>query len=115
MESLRVSGLISGMDTDAIVESYMTSAKAPINRLNQQIEELNYEKTTYNSFITMVTDIKNSLLDLKMESTFKSKVTTSSQENIATATSSITTNPGTYTLKVDQVAEPAYASSIYTN
>ena len=115
MESLRVSGLISGMDTDAIVESYMTSAKAPINKLNQQIEELNYEKTTYNSFITMVTDIKNSLLDLKMESTFKSKVTTSSQENIATATSSITTNPGTYTLKVDQVAEPAYASSIYTN
>lgn len=115
MESLRVSGLISGMDTDAIVESYMTSAKAPINRLNQQVEELNYEKTTYNSFITMVTDIKNSLLDLKMESTFKSKVTTSSQENIATATSSITTNPGTYTLKVDQVAEPAYASSIYTN
>lgn len=114
MERLRVSGLISGMDTDAIVESYMKSAKAPINRLNQQIEELNYEKTTYNSFITMVTDIKNSLLDLKMESTFKSKVTTSSQENIATATSSITTNPGTYTLKVDQVAEPAYASSIYT-
>lgn len=115
MEALRVSGLISGMDTDAIVESYMTSAKAPINRLNQQVEELNYEKTTYNSFITMVTDIKNSLLDLKMESTFKSKVTTSSQETVATATSSITTNPGTYTLKVDQVAEPAYASSIYTN
>lgn len=115
MEALRVSGLISGMDTDAIVESYMTSAKAPINALNQQVEELNYEKTTYNSFITMVTDIKNSLLDLKMESTFKSKVTTSSQENIATATSSITTNPGTYTLKVDQIAEPAYASSIYTN
>ena len=46
MESLRVSGLISGMDTDAIVESYMTSAKAPINRLNQQIEELKYEKGT---------------------------------------------------------------------
>lgn len=115
MEGLRVSGLISGMDTDAIVESYMTSAKAPINALNQQIEELNYEKTTYNSFITMVTDIKNSLLDLKMESTFKSKTTSSSQETVATATASITTNPGTYTLKVDQVAEPAYASSIYTN
>ena len=39
MEGLRVSGLISGMDTDAIVEAYMTSAKAPINRLNQQIDE----------------------------------------------------------------------------
>lgn len=115
MEGLRVSGLISGMDTDAIVESYMTQAKAPINRLNQQIDELNYEKTTYNNFITMITDIKNSMLDLKMESTFKSKVTTSSVETVASATASITTPPGTYTLKVDQVAEPAYASSIYTN
>ena len=115
MEGLRVSGLISGMDTDAIVEAYMTSAKAPINRLNQQIDELNYEKTTYNNFITMITDIKNSMLDLKMESTFKSKVTTSSVETVASATASITTPPGTYTLKVDQVAEPAYATSIYTN
>lgn len=115
MEGLRVSGLISGMDTDAIVEAYMTSAKAPINRLNQQIEELNYEKTTYNNFITMITDVKNSMLSLKMESTFKSKTTTSSVETVASATASITTPPGTYTLKVDQVAEPAYASSIYTN
>lgn len=115
MEGLRVSGLISGMDTDAIVEAYMTSAKAPINRLNQQIDELNYEKTTYNNFITMITDIKNSMLDLKMESTFKSKTTTSSVETVASATASITTPPGTYTLKVDQVAESAYASSIYTN
>lgn len=115
MEGLRVSGLISGMDTDAIVEAYMTSAKAPINRLNQQIDELNYEKTTYNNFITMITDVKNSMLDLKMESTFKSKVTTSSVETVASAIASITTPPGTYTLKVDQVAEPAYASSIYTN
>lgn len=115
MEGLRVSGLISGMDTDAIVEAYMTSAKAPINRLNQQIEELNYEKTTYNNFITMITDVKNSMLSLKMESTFKSKTTTSSVETVASALASITTPPGTYTLKVDQVAEPAYASSIYTN
>lgn len=115
MEGLRVSGLISGMDTDAIVEAYMTSAKAPINRLNQQIEELNYEKTTYNNFITMITDVKNSMLSLKMESTFKSKTTTSSVETVASALASITTPPGTYTLKVDQVAEPAYATSIYTN
>lgn len=115
MEGLRVSGLISGMDTDAIVEAYMTSAKAPINRLNQQIDELNYEKTTYNNFITMITDVKNSMLSLKMESTFKSKTTTSSVETVASATASITTPPGTYTLKVDQVAEPAYATSIYTN
>lgn len=115
MEGLRVSGLISGMDTDSIIEAYMTSAKAPIVKLNQQIDELGFEKTTYNKFISMVTDIKNSMLSLKMESTFKSKTTTSSVETVASANASITTPPGTYTLKVNQVAEPAYATSIYTN
>ncbi len=103
------------MDTDSIVKAYMNSAKAPIVKLNQQIDELTYEKTTYNNFITMITDIKNSMLSLKMESTFKSKATTSSVETVASALASITTPPGTYTLKVDKVAEPAYATSIYTN
>ncbi len=115
MEGLRVSGLISGMDTDSIVEAYMNSAKAPIVKLNQQIDELNYEKSTYNNFITLITDIKDSMLSLKMESTFRSKTTSSSVETVASAIASITTPPGTYTLKVDQVAEPAYATSIYTN
>ena len=115
MEGLRVSGLISGMDTDSIVEAYMNSAKAPIVKLNQQIDELNYEKSTYNNFITLITDIKDSMLSLKMESTFRSKTTSSSVETVASAIASITTPPGTYTLKVDQVAEPAYAASIYTN
>ena len=107
MESLRVTGLMSGLDTNSIVDAYMTSA--------QEIDELNYEKTTYNNIISMITDVKNSMLDLKMESTFKSKVTTSTKEDVATAVAGINTPTGSYTLNVDQVAEPAYASSIYTN
>lgn len=115
MESLRVTGLMSGLDTNSIVDAYMTSAKAPIVKLNQEIDELNFEKTTYNNIISMITDVKNSMLSLKMESTFKSKVTASTNEDVATAVAGINTPTGSYTLNVDQVAEPAYASSIYTN
>ena len=115
MESLRVTGLMSGLDTNSIVDAYMTSAKAPIVKLNQEIDELNFEKTTYNNIISMITDVKNSMLSLKMESTFKSKVTASTKEDVATAVAGINTPTGSYTLTVDKVAEPAYASSIYTN
>ena len=115
MEALRVTGLMSGLDTNSIVDAYMTSAKAPIVKLNQEIDELNFEKTTYNNLITMITDVKNSMLSLKMESTFKSKITTSTKEDVATAVSGINTPTGSYTLTVDKVAEPAYATSIYTN
>ena len=79
MESLRVTGLMSGLDTNSIVDAYMTSAKAPIVKLNQEIDELNFEKTTYNNIISMITDVKNSMLSLKMESTFKSKITASTK------------------------------------
>ncbi len=115
MEAMRVTGLMSGLDTNSIVDSYMTAAKAPIVKMNQKIDELTYEKSTFNNLIGMITDIKNSMLDLKMESTFKSKVTTSTNEDIASAVAGINTPPGAYTLKVDQVAEPAFATSIYTN
>ena len=115
MESLRVTGLMSGLDTNSIVDAYMTSAKAPIVKLNQEIDELNFEKTTYNNIISMITDVKNSMLSLKMESTFKSKITASTKEDVATAVAGINTPTGSYTLTVDKVAEPAYASSIYTN
>lgn len=113
MEALRVTGLMSGLDTNSIVDSYMATAKAPIVKLNQQIDSLTFEKSTYNKLITMVTDVKNAMLPLKLESTFKSKVTSSSNEDIASATASINTPPGSYTVKVDQIAEPAYATSTY--
>lgn len=115
MESMRVGGLMSGLDTNAIIDSYMETAKAPIVKLNQQIDELTFEKTTYNNILSMLTDINNSLLPLKMENTFKSKTTLSSKSDVAAATASVNTPPGSYTVKVTQTAEAAYASSIYTN
>ena len=44
MEAMRVTGLMSGLDTNAIVDSYMAAAKAPIVKMNQEIDELTYEK-----------------------------------------------------------------------
>ncbi len=115
MEAMRVTGLMSGLDTNAIVDSYMAAAKAPIVKMNQEIDELTYEKSTFNNLMGMIKGVKDSMLDLKMESTFKSKVTTSTNEDIATAVAGINTPAGSYTLKVDQVAEPAFATSLYTN
>lgn len=112
MDAMRVTGLMSGLDVNSIVDAYMTSAKAPIVKMNQKIDELSFEQDTYNKFIKMITDVKDSMLPLKMESTFKSKITTSSKEEVATGTASINTPPGSYNLNVTQTAEPAYANSL---
>lgn len=114
MESMRVGGLVSGLDTNAIIDNLMTTAKEPINRMNQEIDVLTWEQTQYNDFISALTDLKSTLLPLKMESTFKSKIAVSTNTSVAEAIASVNTPPGTYTLKVEQTAVPSYAYSSYT-
>ena len=115
MESLRVGGIVSGLDTNSIIDSMMAVAKEPINALNQQISDLTYEKSVYNEFLTSLNGLKTALLPLKLESTFKSKLVTSSVPSIANATASTNTPTGTYSLNVSQLAKPAFAGSIFTN
>lgn len=115
MEALRVGGLVSGLDTNAIIDSLMTAAKEPIKILNNQVSDLTYEKSIYNDMLTALSGLKTALLPLKMESTFKSKNTTSSVPGTAGATASTNTPPGSYNLTVNQVAKPAFSSSIFTN
>ena len=115
MESMRVGGLVSGLDTNAIIDNLMTTAKEPINRMNEKIDLLTWEQTQYNDIITALSDLKSALLPLKMESTFKSKQAVSTYPNIAEAIASVNTPPGTYNLKVEQTAEPSYAISTYTS
>lgn len=115
MESMRVGGLVSGLDTNAIIDNLMTTAQEPINKMNQQVELLTWEQTQYNDILSALSDLKSTLLDLKMESTFKSKLATSTLSSVAEAAASVNTPEGVYTIKVDQTAEPAYAVSTYTS
>lgn len=115
MEALRVGGLVSGLDTNAIIDSMMAAAKEPINILNNQVSDLTYEKSVYNDMLTAMNGLKTALLPLKMESTFKSKNTTSSVPGTAGATASTNTPPGSYNLTVNQLAKPAFSTSIFTN
>lgn len=115
MESLRVGGIVSGLDTNAIIDSLMAAAKEPINILNERVSDLSFEKTIYNDFLTSLNGMKNALLPLKMESTFKSKTTSSSSESIANGKASINTPPGSYNVNVTQTAKPAFSTSIFTN
>lgn len=115
MESLRVGGIVSGLDTNAIIDSLMAAAKEPINMLNERVSDLSFEKTIYNDFLTSLNGMKNALLPLKMESTFKSKITTSSSESVAGGAASVNTPPGSYNINVTQTAKPAFSTSIFTN
>ncbi len=113
MDAMRVGGIASGLDTNSIIDSLMATAQIPIVRLNNEISDLTYEKTVYNDIIDQLNTLNDAMFDLKLESTFMSKLTTSTNESVLSATASTSTPTGSYTVNVTQTAKPAYASSTY--
>ena len=111
MEALRVGGIVSGLDTNAIVDSMVASAMVPVDRLNEKSMFLAMEQAAYNTVIDAMTELKDSLFPLKLESTFKSKTVSVANGNVLTATASTDTKPGVYNVDVDQLAANSFASS----
>ena len=111
MEALRVGGIVSGLDTNAIVDSMVASAMIPVDRLNEKSTFLAMEQAAYNTVIDAMTNLKDSLFPLKLESTFTSKTVSVANENVLSATASTDTKPGVYNVDVDQLAANSFASS----
>ncbi len=111
MEALRVGGIVSGLDTNAIVDSMVASAMIPVDKLNEKSHFLALEQKAYNTVIDAITNLKDSLFPLKMESTFKSKNVSVANPNVLSATASPDAKPGVYNVDVDQLAANSFATS----
>ncbi|MCG6551491.1 MAG: flagellar filament capping protein FliD [Candidatus Magnetominusculus sp. LBB02] len=97
-------GVESGLNTGAIITALMTAEAQPYN-------DLANKATSYNSQISSFGQVSSSLsalqkavagLTSKNLSTFN---VTSSNQNVLTATASAKASPGTYSVKVNQLAQ----------
>ncbi|MBC7196502.1 MAG: flagellar hook protein, partial [Deferribacterales bacterium] len=115
MDALRIGGIISGLDTNGIVETLTQQAKQTYYSLEQKYTNKTLEKNVYQSISTDLVSIKADLLNLKLESTFKSKNVSVSNSSILSATASISAKNGSHTIKVSQTARNSYTYSQFTN
>jgi len=115
MEALRIGGIASGLDTNAIVDILATQAKQPVYRLEQRLSIKTLEKTVYQDIKNDLITIKNDLLNLKLESTFKSKAVSVSNPSILSATALPSAKNGSYNINVIQTAKKSYTYSQYTS
>jgi flagellar hook-associated protein 2 len=115
MDALRVGGIISGLDTNGIVDTYSAYAKIPLDRLQAKYDLKSLEKSVYKSIDSDLTKIKNNLLNFKLESTFKSKTITSSNTSIVSASATVDAAVGSYSVEVSQTARQAFWTSHYTS
>ncbi|QHT63444.1 flagellar filament capping protein FliD [Paenibacillus lycopersici] len=59
---MRISGFASGLDIDSIVKQLMTAKKAPLNKLNQQKQTLEWQREQYRDITSKLVDFRNNKL-----------------------------------------------------
>lgn len=102
-----VDGLASGLDTAAIVESALASQQGRIDRLNVQRAEVEQEQTAFRTIEGQLLGLQGSLRNIVRSSNnaFDKKSATSSDEEAIDVSASSSATPGTYRLRVTQLAQ----------
>ncbi len=114
-DSIRLSGLVSGFDTQAIIDQILAIDYAKIESLQEDKELTNAKIDTWNDLAAQLCTFAESVNTLKADGTssntlFDDKIVTSSSSTIATATAEYTADTGSLSVTVDKLAQ---AHSIY--
>ncbi|GLX70892.1 flagellar filament capping protein FliD [Paenibacillus glycanilyticus] len=111
MSTLRVTGLASGMDYESMIKQLMDAQRVPLDKLNQKKQINQWKQDDYRAINNKILDFKNTAFDMKLQSGYLTKTTSSSNTNVATVTGTAVAIEGSYTLQVDQLAKAATLKS----
>lgn len=108
--SMRITGLASGMDIDAMVKQLMDAHRIPFTKLQQKKQLLEWQRDDYRSMNSKILEVRNMAFDMQLNSSYNSRsATTASTSFTVSGTSSAT--EGQYTMKVVKLAKSASATS----
>ena len=115
---MRISGVNSGFDTEAMIEQMMSAYQTKIDTQNKKLQKLQWQQEQYRDVTSKLTTFKSKYFDILKRDTylmspssfskFKSTVTTKSgKESGLKVTTDSKSTPGTHKIKVDQLATAA--------
>src|SRR3954454_4444284 len=93
-------GLVSGINSKDIIDQLMAIESRPKDTLQTRIDSITQQKLAYTDLQTRLTGLKLSGTTLKKTSTFQNAATSSSDENVLTATASPGAAVGSYQFQV---------------
>jgi flagellar hook-associated protein 2 len=102
-----MSGLASGIDWTNIINDMAEAEEAPITQWESQQTTLNKENSAYQSIGTDLTNLQSDAKTLSSADFFQNTSASSSDSDVATATTQSGTPEGTYTFSVSQMATAA--------
>ncbi len=116
VDNIRLGGLTSGFDTEAMVEQLLSSYQTRIDNQNKKLTKLSWQQEAYQDITTKITDFKNKYFDILKRDTYlmspttfnkyKAAVTATNDSDIAGLTVSTTSgsSAGSYKVKLQQLA-----------
>ncbi|MDQ6422499.1 flagellar filament capping protein FliD [Paenibacillus sp. LHD-117] len=108
---MRIGGLASGMDTDTIIKQLMTAQRAPLDKLSQKKQLVEWKRDDYRALNNKILEFRNVAFDMKLQSGYLTKKVSSSQESIVSVSASPLANEGQYSMKIEQLAKSATLNS----
>jgi flagellar hook-associated protein 2 len=110
---MRVTGLTTGMDIDNIVSNLMKARRAPLDKLKQQKQMLEWKRDDYKQLNIKIINFRNKLFEYTKPSSFmakKAEVTGSNTSAISVKAS--TSSNAAFSIKVDKLAT---ATTVHSN
>lgn len=104
MSNLSLGGLATGMDTQSIIDQLVQLEQRPIVNYQREISELEETKGAWRDVNGRLDKLENRATDLKLSATYNSRNTSSSNEDVVTATASNSSDEANYSVTVHSTA-----------
>jgi flagellar hook-associated protein 2 len=100
-----ISGLVSGMDWQSLVEQLISVERRPAYLLESRIAQNQLKLTSYDALEASLLSLKSEVNSLRLSSDFDDMIGSVSHESILSAVISDGATAGTYSLSVQQIAQ----------
>lgn len=106
---IRLSGLTSGLDTEAIVKELMSAQSLKKTKIEKAKTKLEWKQTAWSDLNTKLVKLYNEQVSkLQLESSYKTKKASISNSSVATVTANANAANGSYTMEVQHIATSQY-------
>ena len=105
MANVQFSGLITGLNTNALIQGLVQAEQGPINLLQGQKVTLQAQQGVYTTLVSSLATLKSDAQSLSLSTDFNKKSATSSDSTVLTASADSTALAGYNTVVVDTLAK----------
>lgn len=106
--AIRLSGINSGLDTDAIVQELVSAYSLKTQKYEKAQTKLSWKQETWKNLNTKIYGLYTNVSNLRLSSAYNLRKTSVSDGTKATVTASSTAPTGTQQLKINKTAQAGY-------